>query len=166
MLSRDFHFASAAKETRFDGQREIPPPGGRWEVLHVLQVLQGLICRVIWQGWPFSLRLKFRGNPERFKGEGLRLAKDLSPNDAPKLTQELLFLSVLGEPLYIGKTEDIKVRFVAHHENGFLFKMKEQFKRPPSEFVLLAYFCEESRVRLIESILIQAINPPFCDQKC
>lgn len=74
-------------------------------------------------------------------------------------------LSFLHEPLYIGKTNDIRVRFVAHHDNDFLFKMKHKFKRSPDEFMLLVYQCVEEDARLLESILIQLINPPFCEQK-
>jgi len=115
--------------------------------------------------WPFDLRITFRGNPDRFKGEGLRLSKELNQADLPSVREHLLFLSFFNEPLYIGKTEDLKVRFRAHNDNGFLWKMKNEFQRPPGEFVLMAYFCEEGLVRLIESVLIQAINPAFCDQK-
>lgn len=118
------------------------------------------------EDWPFAVKLKFRGNPARFKGDGLKLVKGITaPDVLSQISQQLLFLSVLGEPLYIGKTEDIKVRFVAHHENGFLWKMKDRFQRPPSEFVLLAYYCEPDRARLLESVLIQAVNPAFCEQK-
>lgn len=115
--------------------------------------------------WPFSLQIGFRGNPSRFRGEGRALCQALPKPQHQPLQQLLLFLSFLSEPLYVGKTEDIKVRFRAHHDNGFLWKMKESFKRPPNEFVILAFFAEASQVRLLESILIQAINPPFCDQK-
>ena len=73
--------------------------------------------------------------------------------------------SVMNEPMYVGKTKDLRTRFRAHHDNGFLWEMKERFKRPPSEFVLFAFFCEPDLVRLAESILIQVINPAFCDQK-
>ena len=115
--------------------------------------------------WPFHLKLQFRGNPKRFKGEGRKLSKELKPALIPMVREQLHFLSFLGEPLYVGKTEDLRKRFVAHHENGFLSRMKAEFKRPPNEFVMFAYYCEERFVRLFESILIQAINPPFCDQK-
>ncbi len=115
--------------------------------------------------WPFHLKLQFRGNPERFKGEGLKQSKELDAASIPAVREQLHFLSFLGEPLYVGKTEDIRKRFVAHHDNGFLWRMKAEFGRPPNEFLLFAYYCEERFVRLIESILIQAINPPFCDQK-
>lgn len=118
-------------------------------------------------GWPFHLKVAFRGNPERFKGEGRKLSKELDAKDLPSVQQQLLFLSFLNEPLYIGKTEDIRTRFKAHHDNGFLWKMKADLQqpRPPNEFMLFAYFCEEQYVRLIESILIQVMNPAFCDQK-
>jgi hypothetical protein len=115
--------------------------------------------------WPFSLRLRMRGNPERFKGEGRKLCEALDAQGKADVARFTVFLSILSEPLYIGKTEDLRVRFRAHHDNGFLWEMKDRFKRPPEEFVLLACFCEEHLVRVIESILIQAINPPFCDQK-
>lgn len=115
--------------------------------------------------WPFHLKLKFRGNPERFKGEGRRLALELDAGALPGVRTQLHFLSFLGEPLYIGKTENIRKRFLAHHDNGFLWKMKADFNRPPNDFVMFAYYSEETFVRLFESILIQAINPAFCDQK-
>ena len=116
--------------------------------------------------WPFHLKLKFRGNPERFKGEGRRLASELAPELLPEVRNQLHFLSFIGEPLYIGKTENIRKRFLAHHDNGFLWKMKADFARPPNDFVMFAYYTNEQFVRLFESILIQAVNPAFCDQKC
>jgi len=115
--------------------------------------------------WPFSLSLKFRGNPERFRGQGRELAEKLDPGDHRSVSETLLFLSFLNEPLYIGKTDNIRTRFRAHHDNGFLFSMKAEFKRSPDEFVILVFYCEENRARLLESVLIQSINPPFCDQK-
>jgi len=118
-------------------------------------------------GWPFHLKVAFRGNPSRFKGEGRILSRDLDTSFLPSIREQLLFLSFLNEPLYIGKTEDIRTRFKAHHDNGFLFERKADLlmPRPPNEFILFAYFCEEQHVRLIESILIQVMNPAFCDQK-
>ena len=118
-------------------------------------------------GWPFHLKVAFRGNPERFKGEGRKLSQALDTAALPIVREQLHFLSFLNEPLYIGKTEDIRTRFKAHHDNGFLWKMKADLQqpRPPNEFILFAFFCEEQYVRLIESILIQVINPAFCDQK-
>jgi hypothetical protein len=93
------------------------------------------------------------------------LAQALTATELDEVRGELLFLSLLNEPLYIGKTEDIKVRFRAHHDNGFLFKMKNEYNRPPQDFVLFSFFCHETRSRLLESILIQTINPPHCEQK-
>lgn len=115
--------------------------------------------------WPFRLSLSFRGNPIRFKGGGKKLVDDLDATSAKQVAQHLKFLSFLNEPLYIGKTEDVKTRFIAHHEKGFLFKMKDKFLRSPDEFLFFAYFCPEELVRTIESILIQVVNPPFCEQK-
>src|SRR5262245_11635064 len=63
-------------------------------------------------GWPFHLKLRFRGNPERFKGEGLRLAKAQDSASILMLREQLLFLSFLNEPLYVGKTEDVRKRFL------------------------------------------------------
>lgn len=115
--------------------------------------------------WPFILSLLFRGNPTRFKGEGRALCEKLDAASSSNLQNLLLFLSILSEPLYIGKTDDLRVRFRAHHDNGFLFRMKEEFKRSPNEFVYFAYLAAQEQVRLIESILIQTVNPPFCEQK-
>ena len=116
-------------------------------------------------GLPEKLHIRLRGNPERFKGEGKRLWDTSEPARQPEICRTLMFLSFLNEPLYIGKTNDMRTRFRAHHDNGFLFDMKKRFKRSPDEFMLFVYFCEESETRLLESILIQLINPFFCDQK-
>ncbi|SRR6266540_1922361 len=115
--------------------------------------------------WPFQLSISFRGNPDRFKGEGRQLCNDLDPAKAPMVRQMLLFLSFLSEPLYIGKTEDLRIRFRQHHDTGFLHEMKSKHKRSPNEFLLFAFMCEPEYVRLLESVLLQVIRPPFCDQK-
>lgn len=115
--------------------------------------------------WPFQLDLNFRGNPSRFRGKGRELCQQLPADQHQPIRELLLFLSFLNEPLYVGKTEDLRTRFRAHHDNGFLWSMKEAHKRPPNEFVLFAMFMDAAHVRLIESVLIQTINPPFCDQK-
>jgi hypothetical protein len=114
---------------------------------------------------PDRLHIKMRGNPERFKGEGLALCKRADAARLPGLCRTLMFLSLVNEPLYVGKTNDIRVRFRAHHDTDFLFMMKERFKRSPDEFLLFAYFCADEDSRLLESILIQLINPPYCEQK-
>jgi hypothetical protein len=93
------------------------------------------------------------------------LCKALPADQHQPIRELLLFLSFLNEPLYVGKTEDLRTRFRAHHDNGFVWEMKETFRRPPNEFVLFAMFMDAAQVRLIESVLIQTINPPFCDQK-
>jgi hypothetical protein len=115
--------------------------------------------------WPFRLSISFRGNPDRFKGEGRQLCTELDGGKVPTVRQMLLFLSFLNEPLYIGKTEDLRVRFRQHHDTGFLHEMKSKFKRSPNEFLLFAFTCEPEYVRLLESVLIQVMRPPFCDQK-
>lgn len=114
---------------------------------------------------PDQFSIKLRGDPTRFKGEGKRLCESAKPERLPDLCRAIMSLSFLHEPLYIGKTNDIRVRFAAHHDNHFLFKMKDKFKRSPDEFLLLVYQCAEEDARLLESILIQLINPPFCEQK-
>jgi hypothetical protein len=114
--------------------------------------------------WPFSLNISFRGNPERFKGEGRALCQKLGIDETRALQQMLLFLSFLNEPLYIGKTEDLRTRFRAHHDTGFLYEMKQKQRRSPNEFLMFAFFCPPQYVRLVESILIQVIRPPYCDQ--
>jgi hypothetical protein len=125
----------------------------------------GRKLRMIEDDLPDRVHLSFRGNPDSFKGEGKRLCKDLTLPQAESVAKSLAFLSFLNEPLYIGKTESIRDRFYAHHGNGFLYTMKERYKRPAGEFMLLAYFCEAEYVRPLESVLIQLINPPFCEQK-
>ena len=127
--------------------------------------VHGRSVALVQNQWPFQLSINFRGNPDRFRGQGRALAQDLNANDADEVRGELLFLSLLNEPLYIGKTENIRMRFRAHHDTGFLFKMKTEYTRPPQDFVLFAFFCQEARSRLLESILIQTINPPHCEQK-
>lgn len=114
---------------------------------------------------PDSIRLHFRGNPTSFKGAGKSLCKKMTQPDAEGFSKTLMFLSFVNEPLYIGKTDSIRDRFYAHHDNGFLFSMKRDFKRPASEFAMFAYYCDKKWVRAIESVLIQLIDPPFCDQK-
>ena len=117
------------------------------------------------ENWPLDFVLTFRGNPERFKGEGLKLVNDLSDDESANIKNILHFLSILNEPLYIGKTNNLRTRFIAHHDTGFLYKMKKEYKRPATEFVLLAFLCDSSYIRVVESILIQIINPPHCMQK-
>ena len=114
---------------------------------------------------PEHVNIKMRGNPDAFRGEGLTLCNKLDPARRPGICRSLMFLSLLNEPLYVGKTGDIKIRFRGHHDTGFLFKMKDQFKRPPDEFLLFAFYCEDDESRLLESILIQLINPSHCEQK-
>jgi hypothetical protein len=108
---------------------------------------------------PYSLELRFRGSPRRLKGEGLRLCKRLSSPDRQDVQSALLVLSIVNEPLYIGKTDDLRKRFIGHHDSDFLFKMKNDYRRSPDEFLLLAYFTDGNRVRLLESILLQLIAP-------
>lgn len=121
--------------------------------------------RMIEDELPDRVHLSFRGNPDPFRGEGKKLCKDLNAQDAEAVAKALAFLSILNEPLYIGKTDAIRPRFYAHHDTGFLYKMKDRYKRPPSEFLFFAYFCDQKYVRPLESVLIQLINPPHNDQK-
>jgi hypothetical protein len=115
--------------------------------------------------WPFKLHIDFRGNPKRFRGAGRKICKKLDKSEVSKVRDIVKFLSFLNEPLYIGKTEDLRIRFAAHHDKDFLFKMKDKYNRPPNEFLLFAFFCEPNYARLLESIFLQIINPPHCDQK-
>lgn len=130
---------------------------------HVTQ--HGRFVSLLQDDWPFMLNIKFRGNPERFRGEGRKLCEKLDSTQAAEVRDLVKFLSFLNEPLYIGKTEDLRVRFRAHHDKDFLFEMKDKYKRPPNDFLLFAFFCKPEHARLAESILLQVINPPYCDQK-
>jgi len=115
--------------------------------------------------WPEYLRIRLRGDPTPFVGQGKDLCRSLSPPDCEEMARYLLFLSLLNEPLYVGKTEDIKARFVAHHSTGFLFHMKDVHKRSPDEFLFFACYCNAKLLRPMESILLQLINPPLCRQR-
>ena len=114
---------------------------------------------------PDHIVIQFRGDPTRFKGEGLQLVQGMGSNDLAEVSRLAMFLSFLNEPLYLGKTNDMRKRFMAHHDKDFLFFMKETRKRQPGEFLLFVFYCPEQYVRLIESILLQIIKPAFCDQK-
>lgn len=114
---------------------------------------------------PEHVRIHLRGNPLRFKGKGRQAVEGLPAVDLPLLSRMLMFLSFYNEPLYIGETKHLKTRFIQHHDSGFLYAMKKDFKRPPGEFFLFAFYCEPAFIKAIESILIQVANPPFCDQK-
>ncbi len=117
------------------------------------------------QDLPERLSIRLRGNPDPFRGKGLELCKKAPADRLPELTRTLMFLSFLNEPLYVGKTNDIKERFYGHHSSDFLFKMKERYKRSPDEFLMFCFFCKDDESRLLESVLIQLINPPYCEQK-
>lgn len=119
------------------------------------------------QHMPVYLALRFRGNnPSSFKGQGKKLCKAFTPQQADDAARSLMFLSFLNEPLYIGKAEDVRQRFRQHHdEPGFLAMMKAKFDRPAGEFLFFCYHCEMHLARPLESVLIQIINPPYCDQK-
>lgn len=116
-------------------------------------------------GLPHFMHVRLRGNPKRFKGEGLKLCKQLGASDMSPLSSSLAFLSILNDALYVGKTKDIRDRFRAHHDKDFLYRMKTDHMRAAEEFLFFAYFCDERYVRVLESVLIQIVNPPFCDQK-
>ncbi|HEV2293564.1 MAG TPA: GIY-YIG nuclease family protein [Tepidisphaeraceae bacterium] len=115
--------------------------------------------------FPDFINIKFRGNPSGFKGQGRKICAELDVAGSSDVARYLAFLSLVNEPLYVGKTTDLKTRFLAHHDKDFLYFMKDKYGRPPEEFLFFAFFCEEKYVRVVESILIQLVNPPFCDQK-
>jgi hypothetical protein len=112
-------------------------------------------------GLPEFLHIQLRGNPISFKGEGRRLCDSLDAGGAKDVCGLLAFLSFMNEPLYVGKADNVKNRFSAHHDTGFIYKMKTDFKRMPEEFLFFAFYCEEKYIRVIESVLIQLINPPI-----
>jgi hypothetical protein len=114
---------------------------------------------------PNHALLQFRGDPTRFKGEGLQLVQKMGNDKLADVSRFLMFLSFLNEPLYLGKTSDMRARFMAHHDKDFLYFMKDTHGRHPGEFLLFVFYCDEDYVRLIESILLQIIKPAFCDQK-
>jgi len=114
---------------------------------------------------PEHFRVYLRGDPERFKGEGLRLATAFDYTQLESVSRLLLFLSFFNEPLYIGKTGNMHKRFLAHHDKDFLYSMKRDYHRDPGEFLLFIFYCPEEFVRLIESILLQLVKPPFADQE-
>src|ERR1043165_1788128 len=102
----------------------------------------GRKLRMVEDDLPDRVHLSFRGNPDPFKGEAKKLCKDLAIDRAEAVAQSLALLSILNEPLYIGKTEAVRDRFRAHHDDhGFLFKMKDRYHRPAGEFLFFAYFC-------------------------
>jgi hypothetical protein len=117
---------------------------------------------------PDRVVLRFRGNnPASFKGQGKQSCKSFSSEQAEFVARALMFLSFINEPLYIGKAEDVRARFRQHHdEPGFLATMKTRYGRPAGEFMFFFFQCDADLVRPLESILIQIINPPYCDQKC
>jgi len=87
------------------------PTGSLADGIDAFVTKHGRFVSMNQEGWPFDLSLRFRGNPNRFRGEGLKLSKELSLEALPAVQEQLLFLSILGEPLYIGKTENIRKRF-------------------------------------------------------
>ena len=70
------------------------------------------------------------------------------------------FLSILNEPRYIGETKNVRERFASHHDSDFLFKMKRDHKRPPSDFLFFYIECELEQLKLAEKLLIHLISPP------
>jgi hypothetical protein len=76
----------------------------------------------------------------------------------------VMFLSFVNEPLYIGKTNHMRSRFRMHHDKDFLYYMKSDYQRDPSEFMLFVCYSQLEYVRVVESILLQLVSPPFCDQ--
>lgn len=113
---------------------------------------------------PEYFRVYLRGDPERFKGEGLRLAEALDTAQLDSVSTLLLFLSFFNQPLYIGKTGNMHTRFIAHHDKDFLYSMKRDYQRDAGEFLLFIFYCPNEFVRLIESVLLQLVKPPFADQ--
>lgn len=107
---------------------------------------------------PNAARIKFRGTADRFKGKGLQRCKALPKEQEDGMAPMLAFLSILSEPLYIGETTDIKERFRAHHDSGFLFKMKKE-GRAPSSFIFFFIKTPHDWHRILEPVLIHLIGP-------
>lgn len=108
---------------------------------------------------PNYLKIKLRGNKTRFKGKGLKLAKGTDATTMENLLPVMAFLSIFNEPLYIGETNDVKLRFRAHHDTGFLFRMKTHLGRPPGSFVFFYLKTDPEVHKLLEAVLIHLISP-------
>ena len=94
-------------------------------------------------GLPDQIALRFRGTSKRFKGKGKQYVSSLDQPQLETFYNTLHFLSILSEPLYVGETEDVKTRFIAHHDKDFLQRMKAK-GRPPGEFVFFYSFIDTS----------------------
>ena len=108
---------------------------------------------------PDALTIKLRGTSERFKGKGrAHLNKVKTKADRDQFCNTLLFLSIINEPSYVGETRDVKTRFQAHHDRGFLKKMKD-LGRPPEDFVFLFFEINNNTHQALETVLIHLISP-------
>jgi len=114
---------------------------------------------------PDHVRIYLRGDPKRFKGEGLKISKDMDVSNLDEVVDQISFLSLLNEPLYIGQTRNLRTRFREHHDKDFLYFMKHKKQRDPNEFLFFAFYSDRDHVRLIESVLLQIVKPPFSDQR-
>lgn len=107
---------------------------------------------------PESLTIKMRGTSERFKGEGLKHVNNVRKADRDLFCNTLHFLSIISEPSYVGETKDVKTRFRAHHDSGFLKRMKDA-GRPPEEFVFFFFETTNNTHQALETVLIHLISP-------
>lgn len=109
-------------------------------------------------GLPDQIALRLRGTSERFKGKGKRFVEGLSDDKLEAFYNTLHFLSILSEPLYVGETEDVKTRFIAHHDKDFLRRMKLK-GRSPGEFVFFYYAISDQLHQCLETSLIHILSP-------
>lgn len=108
---------------------------------------------------PESVRLILRGTPKRFAARTyLRPFKDQTKLES--LLELTYFLSILNEPRYIGETKNVRDRFETHHDSDFLFKMKRDYNRPPSDFLFFYIEVDLDQLKLVEKMLIHLISPP------
>ncbi len=107
---------------------------------------------------PSALTIKLRGTEERFKGKGKRYVNEAAKTHREPFCNALLFLSIMNEPLYVGETEDVKTRFIAHHDRGFIRRMKKE-GRPPDDFVFFACFIPHNMHKALETVLIHFMSP-------
>lgn len=107
---------------------------------------------------PNAVTIKLRGTSQRFKGKGKRYVESVKDADREAFCNTLHFLSILNEPLYVGETEDVKIRFLAHHDKDFLYHMKEKGKSP-SDFIFFYYALNNNTHRAVETVLIHLLSP-------
>lgn len=108
---------------------------------------------------PGAVTIKLRGTEKRFSGKGKRYVTAVAKTHREEFCNELLFLSIMNEPLYVGETEDVKTRFVAHHDQGFLYRMKRDHQRPPGDFVFFVCLIPNNMHRALETVLIHFMSP-------